>query len=133
MAVSNTLGSNVFDVLIGLALPWFVQTAMVAPGTTVRKRIFRSYARPYKCDIIEVQGLFVDEPRSPLDRFVLRTTFTKWAVLDLKDRLFEKKKTVLHEYIIFCLQVHINSNGIVFSVVLLFLTVIITVSESNPH
>ena len=35
MAVSNTLGSNVFDVLIGLALPWFIKTSMVSPGTTV--------------------------------------------------------------------------------------------------
>ena len=35
MAVSNTLGSNVFDVLIGLALPWFIKTTMVSPGTTV--------------------------------------------------------------------------------------------------
>ena len=35
MAVSNTLGSNVFDVLIGLALPWFIKTAMVSPGDTV--------------------------------------------------------------------------------------------------
>ena len=35
MAVSNTLGSNVFDVLIGLALPWFIKTTMVSPGTIV--------------------------------------------------------------------------------------------------
>lgn len=26
MAVSNSIGSNVFDILIGLSLPWFVQT-----------------------------------------------------------------------------------------------------------
>jgi Ca2+/Na+ antiporter len=25
MGVSNTFGSNVFDILIGLALPWFVK------------------------------------------------------------------------------------------------------------
>ena len=35
MAVSNTIGSNVFDVLIGLALPWWLMTACVNPGTAV--------------------------------------------------------------------------------------------------
>ncbi len=39
MAVSNTIGSNVFDVLIGLALPWFIKTALVSPGTTVSKKL----------------------------------------------------------------------------------------------
>jgi Ca2+/Na+ antiporter len=34
MAVSNSIGSNVFDILIGLALPWFLETAIVYPGTT---------------------------------------------------------------------------------------------------
>ena len=29
MAVSNSIGSNVFDILVGLALPWFVETAFV--------------------------------------------------------------------------------------------------------
>ena len=36
MAVSNTIGSNVFDICIGLALPWFVQTAFVNSGSFVR-------------------------------------------------------------------------------------------------
>jgi len=35
MAVSNTIGSNVFDILLGLALPWFLQTALMHPGSTV--------------------------------------------------------------------------------------------------
>ncbi|XP_015793293.1 sodium/potassium/calcium exchanger 4 isoform X1 [Tetranychus urticae] len=34
MAVSNSIGSNVFDILVGLALPWFVETALWQPGTT---------------------------------------------------------------------------------------------------
>ncbi|GBM34231.1 Sodium/potassium/calcium exchanger 4 [Araneus ventricosus] len=33
MAVSNSLGSNIFDILIGLAFPWFMQTALIEPGT----------------------------------------------------------------------------------------------------
>ena len=33
MAVSNSIGSNVFDILIGLALPWFLTTAIIYPGS----------------------------------------------------------------------------------------------------
>ena len=35
MAVSNSIGSNVFDILIGLALPWFIQTSLMEPGSKV--------------------------------------------------------------------------------------------------
>ena len=35
MAVSNSIGSNVFDILIGLALPWFLSCAIIYPGTSV--------------------------------------------------------------------------------------------------
>src|SRR5699024_6660975 len=31
--VSNSIGSNVFDILVGLALPWFVETPIVDPGS----------------------------------------------------------------------------------------------------
>ncbi|XP_052768643.1 sodium/potassium/calcium exchanger 4-like [Mya arenaria] len=33
MAVSNCVGSNIFDILIGLSFPWFIQTALVTPGS----------------------------------------------------------------------------------------------------
>lgn len=36
MAVSNAVGSNVFDILICLGLPWFMKTAVIKPGTTVK-------------------------------------------------------------------------------------------------
>lgn len=36
MAVSNSIGSNVFDVLLGLALPWFIKTTAVSYGSTVK-------------------------------------------------------------------------------------------------
>ncbi|KAJ8945049.1 hypothetical protein NQ318_019045 [Aromia moschata] len=36
MAVSNAVGSNVFDILICLGLPWFINTAIVKPGSTVK-------------------------------------------------------------------------------------------------
>ncbi|XP_061174388.1 sodium/potassium/calcium exchanger 4-like [Saccostrea echinata] len=35
MAVSNSLGSNVFDILLGLSLPWFLKTGIAYAGTTV--------------------------------------------------------------------------------------------------
>ena len=35
MAVSNAIGSNVFDILVCLGIPWFIKTAMVDPGSYV--------------------------------------------------------------------------------------------------
>lgn len=40
MAISNSIGSNVFDILVGLGLPWAVQTLCIDYGSTV------SAARP---------------------------------------------------------------------------------------
>uniref|UniRef100_UPI00358E42CC sodium/potassium/calcium exchanger 3-like n=1 Tax=Myxine glutinosa TaxID=7769 RepID=UPI00358E42CC len=36
MAISNSNGSNIFDILIGLGLPWVVQTLLVDYGSTVK-------------------------------------------------------------------------------------------------
>ncbi|KAG7281670.1 hypothetical protein CRUP_008045 [Coryphaenoides rupestris] len=36
MAVSNSLGSNVFDILIGLGVPWSIQTLAVSLGSQVQ-------------------------------------------------------------------------------------------------
>ena len=38
MAVSNAIGSNVFDILVCLGIPWFLETAVVEPGSYVRVR-----------------------------------------------------------------------------------------------
>lgn len=35
MAVSNTIGSNVFDILVGLGVPWAIQTMCVDYGSEV--------------------------------------------------------------------------------------------------
>ena len=35
MAVSNAIGSNVFDILVCLGIPWFLQTAVKEPGSEV--------------------------------------------------------------------------------------------------
>jgi Ca2+/Na+ antiporter len=39
MAVSNAIGSNVFDILLCLGLPWFIKTAIVDPGSTVKVKM----------------------------------------------------------------------------------------------
>ena len=36
MAVSNAIGSNVFDILVCLGLPWFLDTAIVNPTEYVK-------------------------------------------------------------------------------------------------
>lgn len=35
MAVSNSIGSNVFDILVGLGLPWSLKTLAISYGTDV--------------------------------------------------------------------------------------------------
>jgi Ca2+/Na+ antiporter len=35
MAVTSSLGSNVFDILVGLPLPWFIFSGLAYPGTSV--------------------------------------------------------------------------------------------------
>jgi len=35
MAVSNAVGSNVFDILLCLGLPWFIKTVCINPGSSI--------------------------------------------------------------------------------------------------
>lgn len=35
MVLANLLGSNVFNILLGLGLSWFIKTAIIAPGSEV--------------------------------------------------------------------------------------------------
>ena len=36
MAVSNAIGSNVFDILMCLGLPWFLKTVVISPGSVIQ-------------------------------------------------------------------------------------------------
>lgn len=50
MAVSNAVGSNVFDILICLGLPWFIQTTIIDPGghvNVISKGIFFIYFKNF--------------------------------------------------------------------------------------
>ena len=36
MAVANAIGSNVFDILLCLGMPWFIKTVFVSPGKAIK-------------------------------------------------------------------------------------------------
>lgn len=42
MAVSNSIGSNVFDILVGLGLPWALKTLAISYGSDVGSSVFAS-------------------------------------------------------------------------------------------
>lgn len=42
MAVSNSIGSNIFDVLLGLGFPWALRTLIVSYGSMVKLGVFSS-------------------------------------------------------------------------------------------
>lgn len=48
MAVSNAIGSNVFDILVCLGLPWFIQTAIIKPGSHVNVISKGKFLHPQK-------------------------------------------------------------------------------------
>lgn len=41
MAVSNSIGSNVFDILVGLGLPWALKTLAINYGSDVSRLLLR--------------------------------------------------------------------------------------------
>lgn len=60
MAVSNSIGSNVFDILIGLGLPWALQTLAVNYGSYVSPTfvcITFIYLYTY---LFSIKGFYID-------------------------------------------------------------------------
>ena len=43
MAVSNAIGSNVFDILVCLGVPWFCKTVILEPGSVVLVSFHKSH------------------------------------------------------------------------------------------
>lgn len=41
MAVSNSIGSNIFDILLGLGFPWALRTLVVDYGSIVSFHFFK--------------------------------------------------------------------------------------------
>lgn len=41
MAVSNSIGSNIFDILLGLGFPWALRTLVVDYGSIVSFNFFK--------------------------------------------------------------------------------------------
>ena len=62
MAVSNAIGSNVFDILMCLGLPWFMKTAIVDPGSVVKVKSRGNHsALLIQIVIIKINGIFFNE------------------------------------------------------------------------
>lgn len=55
MAVSNSIGSNVFDILIGLGLPWALQTLAVDYGSYV-SAFLHNFLNPEQTDFFSGLG-----------------------------------------------------------------------------
>ena len=114
MAVSNTIGSNVFDILVGLGVPWAVQTMCVSYGSVVRRQ-------------------FALQQPHPPPPFSSGTTESRGSwYLTLTNEI--KKTLCVDDLLILCpvcvLQVMINSRGLLYSVVLLLGSVGLTVSNT---
>lgn len=67
MAVCNALGSNIFEILVGLGLPWFIKTVMLTPG---------------KPAIVQGKGLAYSTAclLSTVVFLLLLTNFNKWRM-----------------------------------------------------
>ena len=57
MAVSSSIGSNVFDILIGLPIPWMIKTGIIQQGTQVL--IKSEYLLAQTLTLIMMVGLLV--------------------------------------------------------------------------
>lgn len=51
MAVSNSIGSNVFDILVGLGLPWALKTLAINYGSAVSTPFSSAFVLNTKCFI----------------------------------------------------------------------------------
>ena len=58
MAISNSIGSNVFDILVGLGLPWMLQTLCVDYGSVVSVTLSRLYFHSLTGRVTDQQDIY---------------------------------------------------------------------------
>jgi len=90
MAMSNSIGSNVFDILVCLGLPWFIENTIIKPFTVINVYsggIFYS-SGILLCSIIILMACFI------LNKWILSKKFgilmfITWIVFTIITCLFE--------------------------------------------
>lgn len=90
MAMSNSIGSNVFDILICLGFPWFLQSTVIKPFTVIKVYsggIFYSVSI-LLCSIIILIGCFVVS-KWKMDKKFGVIMFVIWIIVTLITCLFE--------------------------------------------
>ena len=90
MAMSNSIGSNVFDILICLGVPWFLENTIVKPFTIIHiysGGIFYS-AGVLLGSIIILMSCFILNKWKMDKRFGL-IMFVLWAIVTVLTCLFE--------------------------------------------
>ena len=70
MAVSSSIGSNIFDVLVGLPFPWCVQSTVIASAHRaahcMQRRYARSKSRSHVFYAVRTAGLCFASTKEPL-------------------------------------------------------------------
>lgn len=113
MAVSNSIGSNIFDILLGLGFPWALRTLVVDHGSSVCTH-------------------FVSTTISCFS--LLSLIFLGYWCLRVCETVIETERFQVHKNCDTCFifpQVSINNKGLVYSVILLLASVFLTVSEKQ--
>ena len=105
MAVSNSIGSNIFDILLGLGFPWALRTLVVENGSSV----CTNFTPPQYKSLLLVSSC-------TWQNFLILTSVRGHKMVTL---------------VVSSSQVSINNKGLVYSVVLLLASVFLTVSEHN--
>ena len=88
MAISNSIGSNIFDILICLGIPWLIETIKSGKNVVVySKGIFYSTSILF-CSIIILMGFLTLYKWKMNKRFGI-TMFVLWAIFTVIACLFE--------------------------------------------
>ena len=90
MAMSNSIGSNVFDILICLGVPWFLENTIVKPFSIIKVYsvgIFYS-AGVLLCSIVVLMSCFILN-KWYMDKKFGIVMFVVWIIVTVITCLFE--------------------------------------------